>query len=128
MEETSELNQAFAHAADNSDTFDFGFVDERAEKCNLANFDFPPDEAAAMRERELARIAAELESEEAVYDDDEDDDFLLDRDEFDDDEDDTDFDLDDEDEDDYDRFSDSVGGDDDWDDDLEDEEDYDDDE
>ena len=120
----SPLNQAFANAADNSDEFDFGFVQERLETCNLANFDFPPDEAAAMRERELARIAAELESEEAVYDEDDYDDdsfyiadfYIADRDEFEDDEDD------------YDRYSGSVGGDDDWDDELEDEDDYDDEE
>ena len=120
MEENSPLNQAFAHAADNSESFDFGFVQERAETCNLANFDFPPDEAAAMRERELARIAAELENEEPMYDEDEDDDsfYIADRDEFEDDYDDDLPDLD-EDEDDYDRFGDSVGGGDDWDDDEE---------
>ncbi len=104
-EADSPLNQEFSQAADNPNDFDFGFVEQRRE-CGLANFNFPPDEAAVMRERELARIAAELENEPMDYEfyDDEDDDDIFDRDEF-------DY-EDDEYEDEYDRYEESYGFDD----------------
>lgn len=112
--EDSQLENEFAAACADPHGLDCGFVEQRRD-ADFANFGFPPDRAAEMREKELARIAAELENEPIdYYDPDEDED-----EEYYDDEDWDDSPLDDdcdEDEDDYDRYEESYGFDEDEDD------------
>lgn len=100
--EESELEKEFEKAAADPHGLDCGFESQRCQT-GFANFGFSPDKAAEMREKELARIAAELESEPIDYEDEDDDDGL----DFDDDWDD-DIDLTLDDDDDYDRFEESV--------------------
>jgi hypothetical protein len=56
LESDSELNQEFAHAADNPQDFDFGFENER-EATGFANFGFDPTKAAELRAAETAKGA-----------------------------------------------------------------------
>lgn len=65
--EDSELEKEFEAACNDPKGLDCGFEKQRCET-GFANFGFPPDKAAELREKELARIAAELEAEQAEYD------------------------------------------------------------
>jgi len=106
--EESKLEKEFEKACENPQQLDCSFTAQRLDQ-GLANFGFPADKAAEMREKELARIAAELEAEPLDYEPEDDDDACGFEDDY---EDDGDLpELDDED-DDYDRFSDSYGFDD----------------
>ena len=67
-DENSPLTAEFEAACNDPKGLDCGFEKQRCES-GFANFGFPPDKAAEMREKELARIAAELEAE---YDDEDD--------------------------------------------------------
>jgi hypothetical protein len=113
-----QLQSDFAAAVADPQGFDFAFVEQRRET-EFANFGYDPAKAKEMRDREIARIDAELDLEEdddfdddlddeVIYDDEDDDDWEPFPDDFDDD------DMDDEDE--YDRYAETVSGDD-WDDD-----------
>lgn len=108
--EASKLEKEFEKACENPQALDCSFTEQRLDQ-GLANFGFPADKAAEMREKELARIAAELEAEPLDYDpEDDEDDACGFEDDY---EDDGDLpELDDED-DDYDRFGESYGFDDD---------------
>lgn len=108
----SILMNEFEQACEDPEGCDCGFVAQR-EASGFANFGFDPTKAAEMREKELARIAAELEAEPLDYSDEDEDDDLFDEWEVD--EDDDLDDLDDEDEFD-DRYEESYGSDleDDW--------------
>ena len=106
-DEESQLETEFAAACADPQGLDCGFEAQREASC-FANFGFSPDKAAELREKELARIAAELENEPINYfdpDEDEDDDDYYDEN------------WDDEplpdDDDDYDRFEESYDFDDD---------------
>jgi len=106
----SELEKEFGAACDNPQDLDCGFEKQRQES-GFANFGFPADKAAEMREKELARIAAELENEPLDYEDeDEDEEDACGHDhDYDDYEDDDVIELPDEEDDDYDRFGNSYG-------------------
>lgn len=56
LEQDTPASRAFAEAFDNPEDFDFGMEAER-EASGLANFDFDPQEAADMRQKELERMA-----------------------------------------------------------------------
>lgn len=106
--EESKLEKEFEAAFADPKGLDCSFTAQRQET-GFANFGFPVDRAVEMREKELARIAAELEAEPLDYEDEDDDGC-----EFNDDYEDDDGDLPelDDDEDEVDRFSESYGFDD----------------
>jgi hypothetical protein len=63
-EDQSELNHEFGEAFDDTENFDFGFEEQRADE-GLANFGFDADVAQAMREADLSELSdAEEYSEE----------------------------------------------------------------
>lgn len=119
--EESALENEFLAACENPSELDCGFTEQRCST-GFNNFDFDPNEAIQMREKELARIASEWEADDSNGDYDEptvdeegwsglednEDDFDLPG-------------LDDDDEDDYDRYDSSYDFDDDEDDDWDDE-------
>lgn len=74
-DEQSELERDLENFMDNPQDFDCGFEEQRCGT-GFANFGFDPVKAHEMREKELARIAAELEDEPAEYEDDENDDLF----------------------------------------------------
>lgn len=72
----SQLENEFEAACNDPASLDCGFQAQR-EANGFANFGFAPDKAAELREKELARIAKELEEEPIEYfdpDEDEEDD------------------------------------------------------
>lgn len=102
--EQSALEAEFEAACNDPKGLDCGFETQRCST-GFANFGFDPDKAAEMREKELARIAAEMEAEEPVYDESDDDwDDLVDDQNYDRIEDIDEY----EDEEDYDRFADHL--------------------
>jgi hypothetical protein len=76
--EESALEAEFAAACENPQGLDCGFEEQRCGT-GFANFGFSPDKAAEMREKELARIASELEAETPEYDEEDEDDDLEDE-------------------------------------------------